>query len=61
MNQCTNLLTSIRREMRRELHSLEHASAWAQYEKLLMYRANFMFLTKLIYMVAFAAIGKANY
>lgn len=47
--------------MRRELHSIEHTLAWATFEKLLMYRANFAFLTKLIYMAGVMALGNSNY
>ena len=61
MNKCSKLLRSVRKEMRRELHSLEHAHAWAQFHKFLMYRANFTFLTKILYMAGFMTLGSANY
>lgn len=47
--------------MRRECHSQEHAQAWAKWDRMLMYRANFTFFNMMVYMLGFTALGITNY
>lgn len=61
LNYCFGLTKTIKLAMRRDLRSEEHKRAWAKFDRLLNYRANFAFFTKLIYMVGWTALGKANY
>ena len=40
----------------------EHRKAWDEdYDKILRYRANFTFLTKIAYFIMFVIMGSANY
>ena len=47
--------------MRRELPTEEHKAAWCRFERLLSFRNNFTFLSKILYTVLWMSIGKANF
>ena len=44
-----------------KLPSVEHRNAWSDYDRILMYRANVTFVSKLIFMMIWSALGQANF
>ena len=46
---------------KRELPSPEHLEAWNKYEKILMYRSNLTFISRVIFTSFWMFLGKANY
>ena len=59
--KCSNLFRTLRHAMRRDFPTDEHFRAWTQFDILLKYRANFTFITKVVYIIGFFSIGKANF
>ena len=54
-------LKNIKAVILRELPSQEHQNAWSDFDRILMYRANLTFISKVVFMMIWMAFGKANY
>ena len=54
-------LRHIKAVIKRELPSQEHQNAWSDFDRILMYRANVTFISKVIFMMIWMAFGEANY
>lgn len=47
--------------MERNLPSDEHKKAWSEFERILMYRANVAFLSKVLFFLIWSGFGNANF
>ena len=55
------MLRTLRLALRRDFPTDEHFRAYTKFDILLKYRANFTFITKVVYIIGWISIGKANW